>query len=66
MEIIESQFTGGMQGKKDCDFCCEESENGVLVEKPNSMIINGQLIVSHRNRPLYICLDCLKEEAENI
>lgn len=66
MGVIESQFDGGVSGKTKCDFCDEEPENGILVEKPNSMIISGQLIIAQRPMPLYICLDCLTMELENI
>lgn len=66
MCVVETQFDGGNNGKTECDFCGEEPENGALVEKPNSMIVNGQLILAHRPKPLYICLDCLQMELENI
>jgi hypothetical protein len=66
MSVIEIQTTGKQNRKIQCDFCNEEPENGVLIEKPNSMIINGQMIVSHRKIPLHICLDCLNFEIENM
>lgn len=66
MTIIESQFDGGESDKKECDFCNEAPENEVLIEKPNSMIVNGKLILSHRPNPLYICLGCLAFDIENL
>lgn len=66
MSVIEAQLYGGLTEKKECDFCNEEPENGVLIEKPNSMIVHGQVIVSHRREPLHICMDCLTMEIENI
>jgi len=66
MNILESQFDGGLAQKRECDLCGEEPENNVLIEKPLSMIINGQLLMSHRPKPLHICLDCLIMEIENI
>lgn len=66
MAVIEMQFAGGVSKKIACDFCNEVPENGVLIEKPNSMIANGQVIVFQRPEPLHICLDCLVSEVENI
>ncbi|MEN1989860.1 hypothetical protein [Paenibacillus hubeiensis] len=66
MELIESIHDGGPSGKVDCDFCNEQPENGVLVEKPNSMIFNGQVQVSLRAKPLFVCLTCLQFEVENL
>jgi hypothetical protein len=66
MEVMEAQFNKGKVRKTKCDFCHEEPENRILIEKPGSMIINGELIVSVRKEPLYICLNCLQFEAENI
>jgi hypothetical protein len=66
MKVMETQFDGGKSMRTVCDFCDEEPENGVLIEKPHSMIVKGQRIVSHRPQALYICLDCLQMEIENI
>lgn len=66
MDIIESLFDGGVSVKRECDFCMEEPENGVLLEKPNSMIIKGKVVLAHRPKPLHICLDCLTIEIENM
>ncbi|RKD26706.1 hypothetical protein BEP19_16000 [Ammoniphilus oxalaticus] len=65
-EVIEAQYDGGTTVKTKCDFCMEEPENNVLLEKPLSMIVAGQIILSQRNKPLFICLDCLTGEIENI
>lgn len=66
MSVIETQFDGGATNKTACDFCNDEPENGVLIEKPNTMIVNGQMRLSHRPKPLHICLDCLIFEIENL
>lgn len=66
MKIMEAQYEAGRINKTTCDFCNEEPENGVLIEKPHSMIINGQLVESHRPKPIHICLDCLVMEIENL
>jgi hypothetical protein len=51
------------KNKMTCDFCDEE--NIILVEKPLSSIVNGELFVNIRPNPLWICLDCLTKEMEN-
>ena len=66
MIVIESQHKGGPSNKTACDLCNEEPENGVLVEKPKSMIVNGEVILSYRPKPLFICLECLTFEIENM
>lgn len=66
MAVIEAQFRGGNHNKLECDFCGEQPENGVLIEKPHSMIHNGQLIISQRRVPIHICSDCLMFEIENM
>lgn len=66
MEVIEAQYDGGVSGKIDCDLCNEEPENSVLFEKPNSMIVRGQVIGSYRPKPIFVCLECLEMEADNI
>ncbi|PGK51310.1 hypothetical protein CN918_26325 [Priestia megaterium] len=66
MTVLETQFDGGKTQKRECDLCMEEPENKVLIEKPSSMIIDGQLILSHRPKPLHICLDCLMVDIENM
>lgn len=66
MTIMETQYEGEKTNKTVCDFCNEEPGNGVLIEKPNSMIVNDQMIVAHIPKPLYICLDCLNCEIENL
>lgn len=66
MPIIETIVDGGVESKINCDFCNEEPENGVLIEKPNSMIIKGQIQVSYRQKPLHICMGCLQFEIENL
>jgi hypothetical protein len=52
-------------GKTTCDFCMDEPENGVLFEKPGTAIVKGKVYLSFSAQPLYICLDCLRFEAEN-
>ena len=66
MVVIEAVVNGGFSSKTECDLCMEEPENGVLIEKPNSMIVNGQVFLAHRPKPLHICLDCLTMEIENM
>lgn len=66
MGVIEAVTDGGVSNKRECDLCMEEPENGVLIEKPNSMIVNGQVFVAHRPKPLHICLDCLVMDVENM
>ena len=66
MNLVEAQFVAGTTTKTKCDFCGEVPENSALIEKPNSMIVNGQLIISQRAKPIFICLDCLSEEIETI
>lgn len=61
-----TELKNSLQGKEKCDLCGEKPENGVLVEKPGSMIVNGQLLLSITAKPLYICLDCLTFEIENV
>lgn len=66
MRIIDATFKKELSGKTACDLCMEEPENGVLFEKPNSMIVDGQVYVAVRPRPMYVCLECLQMEAENM
>ena len=66
MVVIEALVNGGFSTKTECDLCMEEPENGVLIEKPNSMIVNCQVFLAHRPKPLHICLDCLTMEIENM
>ena len=66
MKVTEIQRSKAVTGKTKCDLCFEEPENGALVEKPNSAIINGQLYVYQRPEPLYVCLNCLHFELENM
>ena len=65
MELIEAQYDGGATEKKECDFCMEEPENGVLIEKPMSLIVEGRKLLSRRFQPIYICLGCLEAEIED-
>lgn len=65
-EVIEVHVDGGGQTKTTCDLCFEVPENNALIEKPNSMIIEGRKVIMHRPRPLYICLECLTMEIDNI
>lgn len=66
MDIVEVQESGGKVNKTNCDFCGEEPENGVLYEKPASMIVRGELVLSQRNQLLFVCLECLEMEGENM
>jgi hypothetical protein len=50
--------------KNSCDLCGTLDE--ILVEKPLSSIVNGELFVNHRPKPIWVCLDCLKIETENL
>ena len=45
-----------------CDYCHES--NDALFPKPNRMVINHQLILSHQVRTLYICIDCFNAEID--
>jgi len=64
--LVTEQYEEEIINKTVCDFCDEEPQYGVLIEKPNSMIVNGQMIMAHRPKPLHICLDCLTREIENL
>lgn len=50
--------------KTDCDGCSREPKYGVLLEKPRSIIHHNTVLVSHHKKPMYFCIDCLKDEVE--
>lgn len=62
MKIIEATIKGGSISNKKCDFCNEEPENKLLIEKPFSYILDGRKYQSLRRNFIYMCLDCFDFE----
>jgi hypothetical protein len=62
MDLIEATYQDGTVSNNECDFCMEEPENGLLIEKPYSYIMNGKKYKSVRKNLLYMCLECFEME----
>lgn len=62
MTIIEATFGVGTISNKKCDFCNEEPENKLLIEKPFSYIMNGKKYQSVRKNLIYMCVECFDFE----
>lgn len=65
MELIEAQYDGGRTDKKECDFCMEEPDDGILIEKPMSTIVRGRIIKSRRYGAIYLCTECLMSDIDD-
>ena len=63
--LMNMLISNELQGKCDCDLCNEEPENGILIQKPNVTIHNGQQHIHLRSKPLFVCLECINFEMEN-